>query len=111
MTDTTVDTTSLADVSGGITDGRAADSLLVDIVERLAAARGDDPLDLPPLNDYIDVDALATLFKAPAGGQSAAFGSVTFRVEEHEVRIYQDRTIYVHRPGNGDRSSALEGSF
>ena len=113
MTDSTADTTS-SDVASsepaGGQAGSGGDSLVVDIVERLAAARGVDPLDLPPLNGYIDVDALATLFQSADGG-STPFGVVRFRVEDHEVRVYHDGTIYVHRPGNDVRSASSGPSF
>ena len=106
MTDSTVDTTLPADVAPVGTASRSADSLVVDIVERLAAARGVDPLDLPPLNDYIDVDALATLFQSASEG-GELFGAIRFQVEDHEVRVYHDGTIYVHRPdSNGLPSTA-----
>ena len=114
MTDSTVDTTPSSETaSSDPADGSAslsADSLVVDIVERLAVARGDDPLDIPPLNDYVDVDALATLFRSTADGTPTLFGTVTFYVEDHEVRVYHDGTIFVHRPDRGAKRSTTSGS-
>lgn len=70
------------------------DALLVAIVEELARVRGVDPLDLPPLQDYVDTDALGTLFR-PGPGTASRHGWVTFAVEHHEVRVSHDGTVSV----------------
>ncbi|MBX0324233.1 hypothetical protein EGH21_14435 [Halomicroarcula sp. F13] len=71
-----------------------ADALVVAITEAIAAKRGVDPIDLPPLNDYVDVDALASLF--PAGTDSrATHGHVRFETANYEVSVYHDGTFDV----------------
>ncbi|WP_424004922.1 HalOD1 output domain-containing protein (plasmid) [Haloarcula salina] len=79
------------------TDG-GSDSLLVSITDQLATARGVDPLDLPPLNEYVDVEALTTLVDSTSDGRGHS--RVTFRVEQYEVRVAGDGTAEV-RPVEG----------
>ena len=77
--------------------GSGTDSLTLTIVSELAAVRGDDPIDLPPLNRYVDLDALETLFH-PTGSGRGTTTEVTFHVEEHEVRVSHDGAVDVtHR--------------
>lgn len=71
-----------------------ADALVVAITKTIAAKRGVDPMDLPPLNDYVDVDALASLF--PTGTDSeTSYGHVRFETANYEVCVYHDGTFDV----------------
>jgi len=80
-----------------------SDSLLVSITDQLATAREVDPLDLPPLNEYVDVEALTTLVESTSGGLGSS--RVTFRVEQHVVRVSDDGTADV-RPADGTCDSS-----
>lgn len=84
----------MTDTNATRTPGKCgdADSLIVDITEAIAAERGVDMLDLPPLQDYVDVDALTSLFDS-----RVTFGRVTFAVDDLEVTVYHDREVDVIR--------------
>lgn len=88
-------------------DEVSSDSLLVSVTEQLATACGVDPLDLPPLNEYVDVEALTALVNSTADGRGHS--RVTFRVEQYEVRVSGDGTAAV-RPAEATRehSSAVD---
>jgi hypothetical protein len=92
--------------STSMTTGRAdatePDSLTVTITRALADARGDDPFELPPLNDYIDVDALSRLFHGGGTGTGTPFGYITVHIDDHVVQVYHDGKVEVH-PIHADR--------
>lgn len=44
-------------------------SISVDIIRAVASQTGEDPVELPPLYDYIDPDALESLFTVQQSGQ------------------------------------------
>ncbi|MFB6165267.1 MAG: HalOD1 output domain-containing protein [Haloarculaceae archaeon] len=69
------------------------DSLLVDLTHALAAARGEDPLELPALNQYVDVDGLLSL--VAHGAERGTSCTVSFRVESHAVQVAADGTVSV----------------
>ncbi|MBV0902792.1 HalOD1 output domain-containing protein [Haloarcula salina] len=79
-------------------DDGASESLLLSITDQLATAREVDPLDLPPLNEYVDVEALTTLVESTSDGRG--YSRVSFRVEQYEVRVSGDGTAEV-RPADG----------
>lgn len=58
-------------------------SLTVTVVEQVANRENVDPLELPPLHDAIDPDALDALFDKP----EAAVDGVTFRYQGYEVVV------------------------
>lgn len=66
-----------------------SDSVLLAIVEKLAAARNADPLDIPPLHDYVDTDALELL----VGGHGVR--GVRFRVDDYQVSVTGDGAVDV----------------
>jgi hypothetical protein len=74
---------------------------VVAIAKALAERRGVDPTDLPPLNDYVDADALNALFRT--AGDGTAFGRVTFHVEEYEVHAYHDGRVELNPIGTDTR--------
>lgn len=88
-------TDTLADHS--VPGSTTADSLVVRVANKLASVRGVEPVDLPPLYEYVDVDALGALFPASANGPSR-HGTVTFHVEDHQVRITNDGSVDVRSP-------------
>jgi hypothetical protein len=67
------------------------ESLVVDIVTRVAAARDISPYDLPPLTDYVEADALVRLVAvANRGGQQV---TAQFRYDQHDVRVRGDGSV------------------
>ncbi|WIV67373.1 HalOD1 output domain-containing protein [Natrialbaceae archaeon AArc-T1-2] len=64
------------------------------IVKALAEAAGVDPLELPPLNEFVDCDALDSLFKEHDGAKDAD-AILTFRMENWNVFIRADGRIRV----------------
>ena len=75
---------------GSESDGSPAEV----IVEALAEAAGVDPIDLPPLFDFVDPDAIEQLFM---GHDSAphADALLSFRVETWNVFVRADGRIRV----------------
>lgn len=65
------------------------------VVMALAAVRGTDPTELPPLYDSIDVDALDELFAPSPADDADGDGSITFTHADHEVVIYADGWITI----------------
>ncbi|MFB6169905.1 MAG: HalOD1 output domain-containing protein [Haloarculaceae archaeon] len=69
-------------------------SISIELVEAVAAELGVDELELPPLSDAIDPDALDALFESGTGSQ-AALANVSFRYAERRITVYGDRTVAV----------------
>ena len=61
------------------------DPISQQVIEAVADAKGVDPLDLPPLYDSVDPDALDSLFGHD--GSSAAIASLTVEIGDCEVTI------------------------
>lgn len=59
------------------------------IIEAIAEETSSDPLELPPLHNSIDPEALDRLFVNRDGG------TVTFCCYEHEITVKQDGTVVV----------------
>jgi hypothetical protein len=76
-------------------------SVLFAIVEELAAARDADPLDLPPLQDYVDTDALVSLVGTRTAAERNAVHQLRFRVGHHEVSVTGDGRVEVADLGTG----------
>lgn len=70
------------------------DSVTSVVVEAIADAAGTDPVDLPPLFDFIDPDALEQLFSAPAGGP-ADEATLSFQFDTWNVFVRSDGRILV----------------
>lgn len=60
------------------------------IIETTAGYLGRDPLDLRPLETYIDPDALDDLFAAEGGPRADRSGDVRFDYHDLEVRVEFD---------------------
>jgi hypothetical protein len=58
----------------------------------------EDPADLDPLHDYVDPDALDTLFASETAGSAK---SITIEYLEDVVTVYRDGTAAVRRPNVG----------
>lgn len=71
------------------------DSLINRIVMTVAETRGVDPLDLPPLYDAIDPDALERLFTSSVSPPTPSSIQVHFTYEGHEVTVHNDGDVTV----------------
>jgi hypothetical protein len=65
------------------------------VVDAVADARDCDPLDLPPLNDAVDPDALDALFADTAGGTPRYGGYLTFHYCDCTVTVSGVGTVVV----------------
>lgn len=66
------------------------------VVVRLVAAVTDtDPLELEPLRDRVDPDALDELFAPTVDGRTRSLGQVSFPLAEHQVVVSGDGEIEV----------------
>lgn len=63
-----------------------ADPVSLQVVEAVAAFRGVDTLELEPLAESIDADALNALF-SPVGGRSIEGANVSFTYENVRVTV------------------------
>lgn len=61
------------------------------IVTGVAALEGTDPMELPPLFDAVDPDALGAVFAATESGKRRS-GHVGFPYAGHQVRVEFDET-------------------
>lgn len=79
-----------------------ADPVSLRVVEAVAAFRDADPLELEPLAEYVDADALNDLF-SPVGEGGVAGASVSFRYEGVRVTVTGDGDIDVRDAGGAER--------
>lgn len=78
------------------TDGSLRDrSLFVEVVREVAAIRGVDPLELPPMGEQIDLDALDRMFVDRPEGANQVRGTLTFTYAGCDVQVSADGTIEV----------------
>lgn len=67
------------------------DSPSLRVIDALATTTGTDPLELDPLYEAVDPEALDKLFQDDSG----AFAVVSFEYEGHSVEVRGDGTISV----------------
>lgn len=67
----------------------------VAVAEAVAAAAEADPLDIPPLHDTVDPDALDILFAPTTNGHVRPGGSTTFDFEGYRVTVRSHGTIEI----------------
>lgn len=72
-------------------DQSATRPLPLAVVERVAARENVDPLELPPLHDVVDTDALMALFDAP----ERCVDHVTFSYHGYDVTVEGPQQIQV----------------
>ena len=77
-------------------DWAEVDSVTHEVVDAVAAATGEDPMEMKPLAEAIDTDALETLFAPLADGTRRDRGHVRFRVVARDVTVYAHGEIVVH---------------
>lgn len=71
------------------------------VVFALAAIRDADPVDLPPLGDVVDTDALGAVFRPSAGSDRTV--TVTFEYADHLVTVHNTGTITLEAVETGQR--------
>ena len=69
------------------------ESLSMAVIEAVAEAEDVDPIDLRPLYDSIDPDALDSLFRFRLDGGVAADAHLAFVYHGYEVSIHDDRLL------------------
>lgn len=67
----------------------------VQIVEAVAETAGVDPLELPPLYETIDPEAIDALIADSEAGQSTSPDVIKFAYADHMVTVYGDQTVEV----------------
>lgn len=76
-----------------------SDAVILTIVASVSELVGKGLSDLPPLNNSIDVDALADIFNWDSAESSQLqSGCVTFRYEECEITVFADGQVVVSPP-------------
>lgn len=74
------------------------DSSLTELVVcSVAAVVGLDPVDVDPLTERVDTDALESLF-AVRGGEDVE-GSLVFRLNDCRVAVFSDGEVLIRPPG------------
>ena len=72
------------------------------VLAKVADSTGRDVLDLPPLYDYVDPDALDAVVA------TATNGTVRFAYEGHEVAVESDGTIRLAERSNPTPRAVVE---
>jgi hypothetical protein len=65
------------------------------VVLAVAEATGDDAMELPPLYDTVDPDALNELFDSSTGGAVGRSGRVEFTYAGCDVTVHADERVAV----------------
>lgn len=82
------------------TVGGAAEQIPVseEVVSAVAAARGADPLDLDPLSNVIDPDALDALHERDGPGGTRSPDRIEFTYDGRRVAVSGDGSVTVSNP-------------
>lgn len=72
-------------------------ALSIAVIEAVASVSGRDPIEIEPLNRYVDPDALDEIFDR-SDADSSARGRISFPLEEYLVVVYSDGEILVYPP-------------
>lgn len=80
-------------------DWTRAPSVSMAVVEAVAAAEDVDPLELEPLNDTIDPDALDTLFSSATNQNGVAIEEVSLTFGGRDVTVRDTGELVVRPPG------------
>lgn len=78
------------------------------VIEQVAAATNQDPIDLEPLFSRVDPDALDALFSNGAGATVRAEGQLTFPMGGCEVTVTADGSVDVEP--QGEHQTAFEAA-
>lgn len=77
-------------------DWDGAEPITTTVLSVLSEATGDDPIEMEPLNDCVDPDALDKLFSPRQDGTPRHGGSVSFDVNGRTVTVYSDGEVAVY---------------
>jgi len=88
-----IDSESVGEVYRTWTD--PDESVSVAVADLVGDALGRDPIDLPPINNLIDADALEALFRGPTRRPASVRGLVEFHYLDCQVRVYSDGEVVV----------------
>jgi len=69
--------------------------LSTEVLTLVAEAADVDPIDLEPMNNCVDPDALNKLFSTREDGTPRAGGNVSFEIHGHYVTVFADGQIVV----------------
>lgn len=69
--------------------------LSTEVLTLVSRAADVDPLEIEPLNDCVDPDALNKLFEPRRDGTLRSGGMLTFRIHGYEVTVHADGEIVV----------------
>lgn len=72
-----------------------ADGVSIAVVEAVATAKGVDPVEIEPLYNVVDPDALDAIFRMHADGTPRANGRLTFTMESCEVVVHSTGRVVV----------------
>lgn len=78
----------------GIVDWRETRRPTSGVVAALAEVTGRDPTELPPLQNYVDTDALDALVD-PDGGKQTSSVTVSFEIDGYHVVVGADGSVDV----------------
>lgn len=76
------------------------------VVEQVAEAKNTSPLDVTPLFDCVDPDALDRLFRDGPGSTVRDQGRITFPMAGCEVTVWADGTVEAAVLGGADGATA-----
>lgn len=81
-------------VSGGMgSGGNSTDSIIAQIVRKVADYENIDPVELnPPLGEVIDPDALEALFEDPRKDDLR----ITFTYQDYEISVRPGEGVQIH---------------
>ncbi|MBX0297645.1 HalOD1 output domain-containing protein [Haloarcula nitratireducens] len=81
--------------------GETSGGLSEQIVQQVATTTNSDVVELPPLYDSINPDALETTIEGMSGG------AISFRYAGHEVTVAQDGTISLEEQPTGSTTPEI----
>lgn len=79
------------------------------IVQRVADRTGSDPLDLPPLADAVDPDAVAALVEPDGDRTTTGHPTVTFEYGDSLVTVEAGGAVRVDETRTGDGGGRVAG--
>ncbi|AEH38199.1 HalOD1 output domain-containing protein [Halopiger xanaduensis] len=91
----------------GSTDGGFEESVSISVITAVAARRGVEPTELPPLYEWIDPDALDSLFEPTRTGGPRG-GRVSFVYDGHDIVVAFDEGLEITVDGTKTEISAAE---
>jgi hypothetical protein len=72
-------------------------ALSIAVIEAVASVSGRDPIEIEPMNRYVDPDALDEIFERDDAAASV-HGRISFPLEEYLVVVHSDGEILVYPP-------------